>query len=172
MSDTTKISKVRVKGVLYELAGSGSEGGGSGTGHLILGDDILQELGGSMNFGTGYLNVENLKTLLTKKGVDLTAYNKAVDLIIYDITNRNPINIINFGVGDNEADIIISGNTVSIEEKEYVSLEDLLDTNAAAIESQQINFGQIGVYTDCLYKIYIDVIDISPIELDPGNEAL
>ena len=170
MSDTTKISKVRVKGVLYELAGSGSEGGGSGTGHLILGDDILQELGGSMNFGTGYLSVENLKTLLTEKGVDLTAYNKTVFLTIYDLINRNEINIINFGVGDSGAGITVSGNPVSIEGKEYVSLEDLLDTNAAAIESQQINFTSIGVMVDGLYKIYIDVEDM--LELDPGNEAL
>ena len=170
MSDTTKISKVRVKGVVYELAGSGSEGGGSGTGHLILGDDILQELGGSMNFGTGYLNVENLKTLLTEKGVDLTAYNKAVILTIYDITNRNDIDIVDFGVGDNGAYIAVTGNPVSIEQKEYVSLEDLLDTNAAVIESQQINFGTIGVYVDCLYKIYIDVEDML-VKPDPGNEA-
>lgn len=171
MSDTTKISKVRVKGVLYELAGSGSEGGGSGTGHLILGDDILQELGGSMNFGTGYLNVENLKTLLTEKGVDLTAYNKTVFLTIYDLINKNDMNIINFGVGDRGVNIIVSGVPLPIEGKEYVSLEDLLDTNAATIESgsHQINFTSIGVMGDGLYKIYIDVQDMS--ELDPGNQA-
>ena len=71
MSDTTKIDKVRVNGVLYDLAGSG---GGSSTGGYLFPATLFttEALGYSEGSSVNLVSAEAVKQWLINCGVDLT----------------------------------------------------------------------------------------------------
>ena len=147
----------------------GGSGNGGGTGHLILGDDALTLFG---NEGSGCFDTEKLKQLFANNGVDLSAFNIGVSIIPNNLTTPSEID----GQGLIEIEAVehplirINGDALELTIKDYVSLEDLLDSNANVINGTLLD----GSYfvADNIYKIYIQVEDLTPgPEVIPGGEV-